>query len=402
VEYPIGTVLYESRGWISHVRVSPRGNTVAFLEHPVYPDDRGSVMVVGSDRRGRGLCSGFASEQGLAWSADGREVWFTASTLGSNRSLYAVDLGGRLRTVTSLPGGGRVHDISTTGEVLLTSDNASVGTLGRGPDENAERELTWLDWSIPAAISRDGRTLLFDEEGEGGGLHYTVCIRGMDGSTPVLLGEGGAEDLSPDGKWALVSRFWVSPPELVLLPTGPGQPRTLPPTGMENIATARFFPSGNQILLVGNEPGHSIRIYVRELEGGAVRPIAPEGIFAREGSISPDGRWVAGMVRGGGASLYPVEGGTPRAIPGTLPDDVILGWSSDGKSVYARTTGELPAKISRIDLATGKRVAWQVLHGPEDRAGVQPGLAILGRDDHTYVYVYGRALSELFLARGLR
>ena len=402
VEYPIGTVLYESRGWISHVRVSPRGNTVAFLEHPVYPDDRGSVMFVGSDRRTRVLCSGFTSEQGLAWSADGREVWFTAATLGSSRSLYAVDLGGRLRTVTSLPGGGRVHDISPTGDVLLTSDNASVGTRGRGPDENAERELTWLDWTIPSAISRDGRTLLFDEEGDGGGVHYTVCIRGMDGSTPVRLGEGGAEDLSPDEKWALVTRFWVSPPEVVLLPTGPGQSRMLPPTGMENIATARFFPSGDKILLVGNEPGHAIRIYVRELEGGALRPIAPEGIFAREGSISPDGRLVVGMVRGGGASLYPVEGGTPQAIPGTLADDMIMGWSSDGKSVYARTIGELPAKVYRIDLATGKRLVWQVLQGPEDRAGVQPGLAILGRDDHTYAYVYGRALSELFLARGLR
>ncbi|HYQ96160.1 MAG TPA: hypothetical protein VER38_04040, partial [Candidatus Eisenbacteria bacterium] len=341
--------------------------------------------------------------QGLAWSADGREVWFTAATLGSNRSVYAVDLGGRLRTVASLPGSARVHDISPAGDVLLTSDNASVGIRGRGHDENAERELTWLDWSIPAAISRDGHTLLFDEEGDGGGLHYTVCSRGMDGSTPVRLGEGQAEDLSPDGKWALVTRFWVSPPELVLLPTGPGQPRTLPPAGMENIVTAEFFPSGTQILLVGNEPGHASRMYVRELEGGAVRPITPEGIFARNGPISPDGTWVVGSIRGGEASLYPVGGGAPRTIPGVLAGDVIVGWSGDGKSMYARRPGDLQeAKVYRIDLATGKRLVWQVLQGPEDRAGVQPGLAVLGHDDHTYAYVYGRTLSELFLARGFR
>ncbi|HMI31940.1 MAG TPA: hypothetical protein VK527_09390, partial [Candidatus Limnocylindrales bacterium] len=310
---------------------------------------------------------------------------------------------GRLRTVTSLPGSGRVHDISSTGEVLLTTDNASAGTRGRGHGENAEQELTWLDWSVPSAISRDGRTLLFSEQGEGGGLHYTVCIRGMDGTTPVRLGEGQSEDLSPDGKWALVSRFWISPPELVLLPTGAGQPRTLPPTGLENIVHAQFFPSGRQILLVGNEPGHATRIYVRDLEGGALRPIAPEGILARAGAISPDERWVAGLVRGGEGSLYPVEGGTPRVVPGKLPNDVIVGWSSDGKSVYARpTAGVLPAEVYRIVLATGKRVVWEAFPGPDNRAGVQAGLAVMGSDDHSYAYVYSRNLSELLLARGLR
>ena len=404
VEYPIGTVLYESPGWISHMRLSPKGDHVAFLEHPVYPDDRGSVMVVGSDRRPRTLCSGFSSEQGLTWSADGREVWFTAATLGSNRSVYAVDLRGRMRTVTSLLGSGRVHDISPTGDVLITSDNSSMGIRGRGRDENSERDLTWLDWSIPAAISRDGRSLLFGEEGDGGDLHYTVCIRGMDGSAPVRLGEGQTEDLSPDGKWALVTRFWVSPPELALMPTGPGQQRTLPPAGMENIVTAGFLPSGKQILIVGNELGHASRIYVRELEGGALRPITPEGIWARgPGAISPDGRWVVGAVRGGEASLFPVEGGAPRAISGKLPDDLIIGWSSDAKSLYVRPlSGELPATLYRIVLATGERVVYQVLRGPDDRAGAQAGLAVLGRDDHTYAYAYARTLCELFLARGLR
>ena len=33
LEYPVGKVLYETAGWISHPRVSPRGDEVAFLDH---------------------------------------------------------------------------------------------------------------------------------------------------------------------------------------------------------------------------------------------------------------------------------------------------------------------------------------------------------------------------------
>ena len=33
LEYPIGKVLYETGGWISHPRISPKGDMVAFLDH---------------------------------------------------------------------------------------------------------------------------------------------------------------------------------------------------------------------------------------------------------------------------------------------------------------------------------------------------------------------------------
>jgi len=402
LEYPIGRVLYESPGWISSIRVSSSGDKIAFLEHPVFPDDRGSVMVIGTHGPARALSGVFTSVNGLAWSHTGAEIWYSAATRGLSRAVYAVDLHGRSRAVLSLPGSARVQDISSAGDVLLTSDNLTAGIRGRAPGESVERDLTWLDWSIPAAISRDGRTLLFDEEGEGGGPNYAVCIRGMDGSQPIRLGEGAAEDLSPDGKWVVAAQYWTNPPDLVLLPTGPGQPRTLPPTGLENIVQAEFFPSGDRLLLVGNEPGRAIRCYVRGLEGGPMRPITPEGFVARGGAISPDGKWVAGTVRGGDASLYPVEGGSPRPIQGRLPEEVVLGWSANGRSIYVERPGGRPMGVFRVDLATGKRVSWERIQGGEDRAGVSLGLLILGPDDHTYACVYGRNLSELFLARGLR
>jgi hypothetical protein len=225
----------------------------------------------------------------------------------------------------------------------------------------------------------------------------------MDGSsTPIRLGEGESADISRDGKWALATRFWTQPPEIVLLPTGAGQPRTLPPTGLENVSNTELFPSGDRLLILGNERGRPVRIYVRALDGGPLRPITPEGVLARRGAISPDGRWVAGLVRGGEALLYPVEGGQPRTIPGKLPEEVALGWSADGKSLYVGTPGLRPFQAFRVDLATGKRTLWAEQKGPEDRAGTSGGVMVLGRDDHTYAYVYSRTLSELFVASGLR
>jgi Tol biopolymer transport system component len=401
VEYPIGTILWESPGWITHMRISPDGKSVAWLEHPDFPDDRGRVMVVSAGERPRVLCGDFTSEQGLAWEPTGREILFAATASGEGRSIHAVDLRGRLRSVAALPGNARVQDISPRGQVLITNDKISAGIRGRAPGESRERDLTWLDWTVPAAISTDGRMLLFDEQGEGGGLHYAACLRGMDGSPPIRLGEGGAADLSPDQKWALAVRFWVRPPEMVLLPTGTGQPRTLPPTNLENISNGQFIPNGD-LLLVGNEPGRAARCYVLGAGGGALRPVTPEGIIARSGCVSPDGKWVAGLERGGELHLYPMDGGSPRAVRGSLPDETVIGWSRDGKSLYVVKPGTRPAEVFRVDLATGGRAKWAEFDGPEDRAGMFTGGMILGHDDHSYAYTYSRYLSELYLATGLR
>ncbi len=89
LEFPIGKVLYETGGWISHPRISPKGDFIAFLNHPVWPDDRGSVEVVDLSGRRKTLSTGWESEEGLAWSPDGSEVWFSAIKSGLALALYA-------------------------------------------------------------------------------------------------------------------------------------------------------------------------------------------------------------------------------------------------------------------------------------------------------------------------
>jgi len=92
---PSAKVLYETAGWIGHPRISPKGDLIAFLDHQIVDDDRGSVAVVDMAGNKRVLSSEWGTEQGLAWAPDGKEVWFTANKSGEAQALYAVDLSAR-------------------------------------------------------------------------------------------------------------------------------------------------------------------------------------------------------------------------------------------------------------------------------------------------------------------
>ena len=97
LEFPIGTVLYEAPGRISHIRVSPDGARVAFVDRPRFEaDDRGTVCVIAaSDKTKHVLSEGWSSVTGLAWAPAGNEIWFTAARFGAAASMYAVDLAGQ-------------------------------------------------------------------------------------------------------------------------------------------------------------------------------------------------------------------------------------------------------------------------------------------------------------------
>ena len=200
IEFPIGKPIYETgAGFLSHARVSPRGEFVAFIEHPMRGDDAGAVAVVDREGHKRVLSSGWITARGLAWSPDGGEVWFTAASAGGSRALHAVSLAGHRRLVTRVPGALTLHDVSHDGRVLLAEEHSRQGIVGLSPGESQERDLSWHDWSRPVDLTPDGTTLLFDETGEGGGAGYAVYVRKTDDAPAVRLGDGHALALSPDG-----------------------------------------------------------------------------------------------------------------------------------------------------------------------------------------------------------
>ena len=408
LEYPIGKPLYETGGWIGHPRVSPKGDLIAFLDHPIQGDDAGSVAMVDLKGNKKVLTGEWFTVQGLAWSPDSNEIWFTASKTGTDRTLYAVTLDGKERMVLRLPGALMLLDIAKDGRVLLMRASWRRELMGVSSSDSKEHELSWLDYSYPADLSADGKTLLFDEEGGGGalsysksgGLSYAVYIRKTDGSPAVLLGEGGARALSPDGKW-VITVTQGSPWQLKLLTTGAGEPKDLTNDNISH-AFAHWFPDGKRVLFSGNEPGKGVRLYVYELASGKSQAITPEGVNGTRFVISPDSQWVAGIGPDQKGYLYPVGGGEPRMINGLNPGEQPITFSSDGSSLYLYQPGELPAKVDRLDVQTGKRTPWKQLM-PSDPAGVENiGPILLTPDAKNCVYGYHRMLADLYLVEGLK
>jgi hypothetical protein len=397
LEMPPGHVLYEAAGEISQLRISRDGRRLAFHDHPLPGDSRGSVVIVDASGRLLTRTAEWYDLSGVAWSADGREVWYSASRGISTQELRAVKPDGQERVVTRMAGLAALHDIARDGQVLLAPLHFQTGIRGRTPRSEEERELGWFDWPFPRDISSDGRQLLFEEQGLFGGAQYAVCLRGMDGSPAVKLGEGRAAALSPDGRWALAIR--LGPPQkLLLYPTGAGDSVSLPPGPIDHYYAARWLPDGKSVVFTASEAGHAQRTYVQDLGGGPPRPVTPEGIAGA--LVSPDGREVAAVSPEQRLFVCPLGGGEPRLVTPLRKNEAPVQWAPDGRSLFV-AGGESTLRVERIDGNTGQRVPWKTFSVP-DPAGITLGSLVMTPDGGSYAYGYVRWLYDLYLVEGLR
>jgi serine/threonine protein kinase/Tol biopolymer transport system component len=403
LEFPAGKVLYEpAGGWISHPRVSPRGDAVAFLDHPQFGDDAGAVALIDRSGKKTTLAGGFSSVQGLAWSASGDEIWFTAADTGSGRALRAVTRSGRQRLLSRSPGVLTLGDISPEGRVLLAHASERIGIVGLLAD-GKERDLSWLDWSRAGMISDDGASLVFTEEGEGGGAGYSVFLRKMDGSPALRLGEGEGLAVSRDGKWVLSALVGHEPAPLVLLPTGIGEPRPLPKDSINHDSvSAAFLPDGRRIVFTGSEAGHGRRAWIQDLDGRKARPITPEGVVGTV--LSPDGKVIAARGPDQKVALYPLDGGAPVPVEGLDPNDLPLRFTDDQRFLFVThdTRQNVTARIYRIELATGRRELWKEFSMRDPTGVSRIGGTSITPDGKTVVFSYGQRLSDLYVVDGLR
>ena len=397
VEYPLGHVL----GTVmrpSAMRISRDGRLVAVAEHPVSGDDRGQVVLFDRAGQRRVLSGDWASLNGLAWSPDGREVWFTATRVGADCALQAVDLSGHVRTLVPALGRLVVHDVFPDGRVLLERTTLKSEVRFRGAGEESERDLSWLDLPRVAQLSGDGRQVLFYESGEGGGPTYTSYLRATDGAVPVRLGSGRAMALSSDGRFA-VSIPVEAPDRIDLLPIGPGEVRSIREPGISEFQWAALTPDDGTLVFTGAGPGGRPRLYVKRLAEGPARPITPDGIGLWANAVSPDGAMVVARCESA-LCLYPLAGGEPRPIADSDKMSPV-GWLG-GRVLIARAESPIPARLFRFDLDTGKRTAWHEL-APQDPAGVRRINSVsVAADGRSYAYSYTRQVSDLYAVTGLR
>lgn len=408
LEYPVGNVIFETGGWISHPRFSPDGKKIAFIEHPIADDDEGFIALIDLEDKSRTkqiLTINWLTLSGLAWMKD--EIWFTASQETKTRTINVVDLKGVERPVYRGLGRLKLHDLSETGKALVTDDKIRNHTTAYHAGDRLERDLSWHDYTIPRDITDDGTTLLIEEAGVSRENTYTSYVRKIDGSATKIIGSGAPIALSPDKKYALVR---IPNPDnrlaLIKIETGEVIPlESDPEHSLIYQEFACFFPDGKRILFAANKVDCGTQIYIQDIRGGSPVCFTPgeEGVkMDSQTSISPDGRYAVFKNFENILSLYRIADGTFSPLKNLESDFSLIRWCGDGKNLFLRRYAELPAIVYKYSLASGTMENWLELM-PKDTAGVKQIVQIkLTPDGRTYAYSFKRESSDLYLLEDFR
>ncbi|HYS52553.1 MAG TPA: protein kinase [Thermoanaerobaculia bacterium] len=400
VESPISTVLYETPHQIRDIRMAPDGNRIAFFEP--HGDKIDLVVLDKRSRTSSPVARGWShGANGLAWTPSGKEIWVTGTDTSAPPALWAVDVDkSETRLISRLTGSMKLFDISSSGRILLSNGMWRAALEYQAPGDLTERDLSWLDWSMLADLSADGRTILFSEGREGGGSNSSIYLRRADAPTPVKIGDGYGDALSPNGK--LVLGHVGS--KLVVLPTGSGEARELKIEGAFDTG-AVWLPDSRHVILAGALKDKGYALHLLDTLDESESPISPENIFGeayRPFALSPDGRMVAGMTKDETIALYPISGGASVAVSGTEKGEVPIQWSADGASLFVYRPTAMPAQVYKINLSTGARELWKQFT-PIDLAGVYKIAPIcMTHDASAYAYDAQRIMSDLYVGEGLR
>jgi Tol biopolymer transport system component len=397
LEYPVGKILYETTGQLLALRVSPKGDVVALRECAA---GACSLVLVDTNGKKRTLGRPSLGDGSLAWRAGGEELVFDANDIAGGTAIRSITPSGRERLLLPTLGQQVFEDAHPDGRLLISRIAYRVGMAALTPAAERERDLSWLDRSRVADISPDGSMVLFNDIGQFGLARGRMYLRKTDGSGAVRLGEGEGTGFSPDGRW-VVALSAGSPSQITLQPTGAGTPRDVPVEGVAP-STAMICPDGKTLLLVGSDSGKEQGAYVVPVTGGRPRLILAE-VPRRSRAVSPDSRFWAVIDRKGKGQIVALDGGPARPLPGVEPDDVLAQWSADGKFLYAARPEDVPAKVYRIEIETGRRELWRELL-PADPAGVNRFEWIaISPDGRSYAYSYMRSIaSDLYLVEGLK
>jgi hypothetical protein len=416
LEYPVGRVLWRAPDHdtaIGDVRVSRTGDRIAFVLHSRAPDDRGTLMII--DAAGgepRAVGHEFASLKGMAWSPSGSELWFTGATTGAHRALMAMTLDGKERKLFNAPGSLMLHDVSGDGRVLIAADLTNRRVLVKAPGSSpgtatTEHDLTPYDWSLLRDLSSDGKTVIMVDESDTAATTYQIYARPTDGGPAVHIAEGGSrfDSLSPDGKWLVTG---TAEGTLELIPTGPGQARTLPLGKFNARLGATWLPDLRLVYGARLSAEKPFVLYAEDvLHGGEAQPLGVQGNLQGQNSRmvppSPDGRWLP-IVDGNRLALFPLPGGGPPVpLPAIAPDDYPLGWASDSRSIYVRRHWpSTPAVVERVSVETGKSESFAELTPPDVGAFSAIGTVLVTPRGDAYAYDVVNFSSELYLLTDLK
>ncbi|HET9038374.1 MAG TPA: protein kinase [Myxococcaceae bacterium] len=402
LEYPRGKTLFQTTGWVSNPRFSRSGDRIAFIHHPVLGDDMGEITSVDLQGQTKVLSGRLPTTVGLAWGGD-REIWFTAGQAKID-TIHAVDLDGRRREIYRAPVDIHLDDVAPDGSVLLTSrfdrtDVVHVSASGQ------QRFMSWSEWNYDVgALSRD--KILFsvtDPTPTAAGLQGSLALlRKLDGSPAQILAEGAADDLSGDGRWALVRSG--DGRALQAIPTGPGQPRRFDLGDLE-VRSARWLPDGRGVLVAARNPSSPAhRLFMLGREDARPRLVSEAPVSSRAFlSVSPSGRSVASVNPEGEILVISTSDGSAAPIRGIGPGVFPSGWASESQLWLSRTAERPPAQTTliRVEVSSGRQLEARTVGPVEPSGTIALGRVAIGPDGRELAFSFNRTLGSLYLLKGL-
>jgi hypothetical protein len=121
----------------------------------------------------------------------------------------------------------------------------------------------------------------------------------------------------------------------------------------------------------------------------------------RSGKLSPDGtRIVTHDIAAQKYVLVDVASGKMSDIPGLDKEEEVLGWNSDDHTLNVWNQ-ELPARISQVDVASGRRQLLQTIE-PLSMLGSMYARMVTSADGKTAAYRHRRGLYAIYIAEGLQ
>ncbi|HET9951241.1 MAG TPA: protein kinase, partial [Candidatus Eisenbacteria bacterium] len=402
LEAPLGHVVHKTHAWMSHLRYSPDGSMLAFLEHPGTGNNAGYVCVIRPGEAPRRLTKRYEMVWRMAWRSDGKEIWFGAQEANEPTvGVAGVTLDGVVRNVFSAPGWAAIEDVARNGDALLamTRPRMRMETGTRTGGLLGVRDLSNLDWTLLRDLSADGSTVLFDETGLGTAGIAGIYLRPTDGSPAVRLADGVCSALSSDGRYVLAGHG-SEPHVLFVVPTGAGETRRIELPDYA-ISSAVWLPGTDSVVLVASKSNGPRLVYRADLATRAIEPIG-EGISVTGShvDVSDDGARIA-VRDSGGIRIIEAKDGSSRHIPGLRPSLLAAGWTADSRAIFVWSRSVVPVPILRVDVDTGASEPWMDLW-PMVRSGVAGLNSLkLTPDGERYACSYVMIDSTLFLARGL-